>query len=330
VALLKLDNSTLRFLSTTLPAGADVWSVYVNGRAVKPLAEGGKLLIPLTSALGGEAEVELTYGARLASGWLGKRKVPGPTFDLPLQNVTWQLYLPPGPRYSGFGGTLTYQAEEGVDIIAYSPESYAQRNQVMMSAKAQKAAEVLQQGQEFSRQGRQVEARQALEEAVAYSQGDRSLNEDARIQFKSLARQQAVVGLAARRSAMKIQNNTAQQADVDQTLMYNGGNFSSDYGRQVQQSLGAKENDSLELVADKLLEQQVAASGEVHPVRVTLPLEGRCLTFQRELQVQPDAEMRVEFTAGRGRVMQGLFTGAIALALLGLLAGASWFAAPRD
>ena len=158
---------------------------------------------------------------------------------------------------------------------------------------------------------------------MAYSQGDRGLNEDARIQFQSLARQQAVVGLAARRSAMKIRNNTAQQQDLDQAQLYNGGNFSADFSQQVQQSLGAKEKDSLETVADKLLEQQVAAGGEVHPVRVTLPLEGRCLTFTRALQVQPDATIQVEFTAGHGRLAKLLTSSGLAALLVGLYSAAA-------
>ena len=330
LALLKIEQSSLRFLGATLPEGAEVWSAFVNGRAVRPLTENGRWLIPMTAAAGGSAEVELTYGARLSGGWLGRRKVPGPTFDLPLQHVSWRLYVPPGATCRGFGGTLNYQSGELVADAAFSPESYEQLNRVLLTAKAEKAAQVLQLGNQYVLQGRQQEAKQALEEAVAYSQGDRGLNEDARIQFQSLARQQAVVGLAARRSAMKIRNNTAQQQDLEQAQQYNGGNFSSDFSRQVQQSLGAKEKDSLEAVADKLLEQQVAASGDVHPVRVTLPLEGRCLAFSRELQVQPDAPIEVEFTALSGAWLHGLAATGFGALLVGLFTAAGGLGLRRD
>lgn len=315
IATLKLDNGNLRFLRATLPAGADVWSVFVNGRAVKPLTEKDQLLIPMVSAGGGAAEVEVMYGARLTAGWTGKRNVPGPSFDLPLQNVTWKLFVPPSQSYRGFGGTLIYREDESMPWAVYSPENYEQLNGLIIADNNRKAAQILQQGQELSKAGRNVEAKQALEQAIAYSQGDRSLNEDARIQFKGLARQQTVAGIAARRSQMKVQLNSATADDLVQTTQFNSGNFTADFGAQVQQRLGAKENDSLQLVADKLLEQQVAASGEVHPVRVTLPLEGRVLTFTRELQVQPDAEMRVEFITGSGRVVQWLISGGIALGL---------------
>jgi hypothetical protein len=206
------------------------------------------------------------------------------------------------------------------------PSSYEQLNRVLSSAKTQKAAQVLQQGNEYWKQGRQAEARQAMEEAVAYSQGDRGLNEDARIQFQSLARQQAVVGLAARRSALKIRpQRRRRQQDLEQAQQFNAGNFSADFSRQVQQALGAKEKDSLVALADRLLEQQVAAGGAVHPVRVTLPAEGRCLTFARELQVQPDAPIKwssrpaaaggrdIYSAPGLGLVLVGLFAGAAGL-----------------
>lgn len=311
----KLENSNLRFLRAKLPDGADIWSVFVNGRAVKPLTEKDKLLIPMTSASAGATEVELTYGSRISGGLLGRRDVPGPSFDLPLQNVTWRMYVPPGVDYRGFDGTLTYREDESVPWTVFSPESYEQINRVLITANTKKAAEVMQQGQEFSKAGRNDLAKQALEEAISYSQGDRSLNEDARIQFKSLARQQAVAGIASRRSAMKVNLNAATAEDVQQTLSFNGGNYSSDFGTQVQQRLGEKENDSLSRVADKLLEQQVAAGGEVHPVRVTLPMEGRVLTFVRELQVQPDSEMRVEFVTGSGALLRWLITGGIAFGI---------------
>lgn len=321
LASLKLDNSNLRFLRAKLPAGADVWSAFVNGRAVKPLTEGDRLLIPMTSASAGATEVELTYGSKLA-GATSHKEVPGPAFDLPLQNVTWRMYVPPGAQYRGFGGTLIYREELSAAQAVFSPENYEQVNRLLAADNTKKAVQILQQGQELSKAGRNDMAKQALEEAIAYSQGDRSLNEDARIQFKSLARQQAVAGIAARRSAMKVLNNAATAEDVQQTLSFNGGNYSADFGAQVQQRLGAKESDSLSLVADKLLEQQVAAGGEVHPVRVTLPAEGRLLTFTRELQVQPDAEMMVEFVAGSGALVRWSITGGIALGFL-LLFGLS-------
>jgi hypothetical protein len=328
-ASLQLQNCQLRFLPARLPKGAVVWSVFVGGRAVRPLSEGDRLLIPTTSVAGGDARVEIMYGARLPTGWFGKREVPGPAFDLPLQNVTWRLYVPPGAWYRSFGGSLTYREGTGTPAAIFTPETYEARNRFIFTDNMRKATEVLQQGQELSKAGRQVEAKQALEEAIAYSQGDRGLNEDARIQFRSLARQQAVVGLATRRSNMKIASNAALPEDIAQSQQFNAGNFSADVGRQVEQNLGAKESDSLGLVADKLLDQQVAAAADVHPVRVTMPLEGRILTFDRELQVQPDADLRVWFTAGTGRLLNTLIALAIGLAALALFSGCTRFALVR-
>ena len=77
------------------------------------------------------------------------------------------------------------------------------------------------------------------------------------------------------------------------------------------------------------MDQQVAASGEVHPVRVTIPQEGRLLTFTRELQVQPDSEMRIEFTAGSGAATGWIVTGCIALAIAMLFGFAARFAFGR-
>ena len=44
-----------------------------------------------------------------------------------------------------------------------------------------------------------------------------------------------------------------------------------------------------------MLDQQQAASVEVHPIRVVMARQGSPLQFERALQLQPDAEMWVEF-----------------------------------
>ena len=43
------------------------------------------------------------------------------------------------------------------------------------------------------------------------------------------------------------------------------------------------------------MEQQQAAAGVVQPIRITLPIHGRQLTFARQLQVNPASELEVTF-----------------------------------
>ena len=151
-------------------------------------------------------------------------------------------------------------------------------------------------GEQYARQGKQKLARQSLESALNYSKGRADVNEDARIQYNNLIQQQAVVGLVGRRNALREgQNIQAEQqsAQAGQALKP-----AQDAGAQAQ--LSAKENDSLRSLSQKMLWQQEAAAGVAQAIRVTLPEHGRRLDFARSLQVDPNADMAVEFKSFGG------------------------------
>lgn len=300
-AVLTLDPGTLRFLEMTVPEGGEVWSVFLNGRAASPLFENGRHMIPIERGASGAAVVDVIYGHRGGAGGLwARREVRGPTFNLPLADIEWELYVPPQYRYLGFGGTLVPAPGGTVDVAAFRPEDYDRMNKKLIADNNGLAVQVLEQGAELWRRGQTVGARQAFEAAVAYSQGKQDLNEDARIQYRNLAKQQAVVVLANRRSALKAANNVADESGREQMRGFNDGNWSSDYARKIEASLGAKESESLGLVAEKLLDQQQAAGAEIRPIRITVPVQGRRLVFRRDLQIKPGAEMIVTFRAAGG------------------------------
>ena len=319
-AMLTLDPGTLRFLEMTAPEGGEVWSVFLDGRAVSPLFENGRHLIPLEHGGTGAASVDVIVGHRGGAGGLwARREVRGPSFNLPLADIEWELYLPPQYRYLGFGGTLVPSPGGAVEAVAFRPEDYDRMNKKLIADNNGMAVQVLEQGAELWRRGQTVEARQAFESAVAWSQGQQDLNEDARIQFRNLAKQQAVVVLANRRNALKAANNAVDDSGREQLRGFNDGNWSADYARKVEASLGAKESESLGVVAEKLIEQQQAAGAEIRPIRITVPVQGRRLVFRRDLQIQPGAEMLVTFRAAGGPWGGALATAGILAALAAVL-----------
>ena len=136
----------------------------------------------------------------------------------------------------------------------------------------EKAKQVMALGEQYARTGNQKLARKSLESAITYSQSRQDLNEDARVQYHNLIQQQAVVGLADRRKAVRASQNI-----------------------QVEQPAATpRETDSLRIVSEKILRQQDAAAGVAQAIHVTIPEYGRRLNFHRALQVEPDAGMYVE------------------------------------
>lgn len=326
---LQLNVGSLRALEANLPEGSVVWSVFVNGAAVTPLKKDGELLVPLESVrMTGDATMEITYATIAGKGHLfGKQRLMGPRFNVPLSDVRWDVYVPAGFKYHGFGGTLLYKPEWHQDgVVAYN---YEEETRNTMLANSVRAEEVLKKGEDLWKEGKQAQAKQALKEAVVFSQGQQGLNEDARIQYRNLMRQQAVVGFFNRRSALKKSRNVQDEVEagaVGQSLapaqQVQQGEWTADYGRQVEQQLDAKDVGNLNKVADKLLEQQAAAQVRANPIRITMPILGQHLAFHRELQIHPDSEMAVEFKASSGRWGQVLAAVASGMLVLGLLFGA--------
>lgn len=320
---MKLNVGSLRALAATLPKNAIAWSVFVNGAAVAPLKERGKLLIPLESArAAGDAVIEVTYAAPADTrGGSGHQRIEGPQFNVPLANVNWSLYAPDGKRYYGFKGTMTHKTEAGDGIFAYGAEQYEQETRKRVTESNLRAEAVLKKGEKLWKEGKRAEAKQALEQAVNFSQGQQELNEDARIQYRNLMRQNTIVGFNDRRAALKKSQNAYEiETQINQVPQQAGqqGQWSADFGRQVEQQLDAKDLDNLNKVADKMLEQQAAAQVRATPIRVTLPVQGVRLPFYRELQIHPDSEMAVEFNTSDGRWLRRLGAAGAALGLLAL------------
>jgi len=323
--VMQMNVGTLRFLEVTLPPAAKSWSAFVGGAAAAPLKDHGKLLIPLDGARSvGNASVELSYVSMAGVGqFFGHQRIEGPRFNVPLANVRWDLYAPSGYRYYGFDGTMTYKSEWRQDgIIAFDAAQYETQNKAAYLANNSMAESILKEGESLWKQGKQAEAKQALKQALVFSQGKQELNEDARIQYRNLMRQQAVVGFYNRRAALKKSRNVVDQEDAapqtqqQAAQQVNEGQWTADYGRQVEQKLDAKDTDNLNLVADKMLEQQNAAQIHANPIRVTVPVQGIHLPFSRELQINPGVDMVLEFKASGGRIWGWLATMGAALILI--------------
>jgi len=109
-AVYNIKNRSKQYLDIKLPKGASIWSTFVDGKAVKPAkTEEGKILLPLTKNEGKDRSfpVEIVYETKGPRFFLfGGLKLTSPVFDIPLTNVTWNVYLPFGYNYHNLGGNL--------------------------------------------------------------------------------------------------------------------------------------------------------------------------------------------------------------------------------
>src|SRR6185503_11782895 len=112
---LEMQPGDKRLLHLTLPADAKFWFAFVNQNGVWPWRDQDRILIPLEQQSRAEkpTSVELFYSSRIGSP--GGRKLDlsllGPKFDLPLENITWQVYLNEKWRLADWAGTLQLQED---------------------------------------------------------------------------------------------------------------------------------------------------------------------------------------------------------------------------
>jgi hypothetical protein len=203
----------------------------------------------------------------------------------------------------------------------FSMREYNDTTRQQQETDKKKAQSVLAQGEQFAREGKQMKAKRAFESAMNYSQGQADINEDARIQYQNLMTMNGMVGLWNRRKQVRqLQNVQEAPGPAQQSLQIaQGGNYDREFAAQVEQSLSVEESDSLRKVAEKILNQQVAAAGVAEAIRVTVPEHGRALRFQRGLQIKPKAEMAVTFRSVSNRLAGRILAPVPGLLLFGLV-----------
>lgn len=120
-------NNQRNFVKVTLPAGATVWSVLLQGKPIRPgQSPDGSLLLPLEKSRGGEDApafaVEILYLAK-APAWeeKGREKVTLPALDLPISRTGLLLYYPPLFHVTAEPGTFRTQEYVNPTSAALAP-----------------------------------------------------------------------------------------------------------------------------------------------------------------------------------------------------------------
>ena len=137
--LYSVRNNRNQFLRLMMPAGAEIWSVAVNGNNVSPAKdEGGNVLIPLVRSASQSSElasfpVEIVYVEKPsapapASGTLTV-KLPTCGMGVPVMHVMYNFYAPAEGKYtlgwgaSGFSGPLRLVEEFSTLSTGPGPEA---------------------------------------------------------------------------------------------------------------------------------------------------------------------------------------------------------------
>ncbi len=292
---LNLVPGDKRLLSFALPSGARFWFAFVNQNGVWPWREQSQILIPLEqqSRPDGPTSVEIFYSSRIGSP--GGRNLDlslvGPKIDLPLENITWQVYLNEKWRLTDWKGTLQLQEDSRIEApVAVDLQSYLQNEVSLKREKTKAAEEMLAMGNTLLERGDPQKARRAFQSAFGLSTHDDAFNEDARVQLHNLKLQQALIGLNVRQGAAAGQTDPNKFRDLRDRKAVN---YTQQEAKQIIEGNTGEDNAALMRLAERLIQQQDAAVSSPTAIRASIPQQGRLLTFRRTVQVDPFADLGI-------------------------------------
>jgi hypothetical protein len=319
-----------RLLKLTLPKGANFWFAFVNQSGVWPWREQDRILIPLEQqSRGGKAiPVEVFYSSRV--GATGNRtldlELVAPKFDLPLENLTWNVSLSDKWRLKNWTGSLQLQQEEVVPrATTVDLQTYLQNEGRQQRERTKEAEELMAAGNSALELGDPQQARRAFQTAYGLSTSDAAFNEDARVQLHNIKLQQALVGLNVRQAA----------AAGDPAAL--GGKFRDLRGRKevnyTQQDAKdiidrntADDNAAYMRLAERIIQQQDAAVSSPAAIRASIPEQGRVLTFKRAVVVDTWADLKIHLAATAAKAASWGVRILILAASLLILAAFAWAA----
>jgi len=283
---LSIRNNGRQFLEVALPRGAQVWSAFVAGRAVRPSLREGRLLLPLEqTADDASVAVELTYvSAEQFPRTRGEVGLASPALDVPVKAARWELYLPPDYRYSKFEGTMTRTTTTAPVVTSFSLVDYSQ---------------VEHKQTEERRRDVQVSLGKAKSELA------RGNVKNAQMAFSQLRERYGAVADGDARGVKELEAelNRAQSSNLilgQQEVLRNNADFLGRFAGQqaeLQQQVLNYQNAAAEQQFTKLQQAQEVRAATVRPLRVNLPTHGLRHAFEQVLQTEVGKPMVIRFAA---------------------------------
>jgi hypothetical protein len=327
-ARLEMVPGDKRLLHFTLPKGARFWFAFVNQNGVWPWTEQDRILIPLEqqSRTDKPMTVELYYSSKIGNpgGSELDLELLGPKFDLPLENISWRVYLNEKWRLADWKGTLQLQEEQRVKApVSVDVQGYLQAEAAQNRDKTRQAEEYLSMGNTLLERGDPAQARRAFQSAYGLSTHDSAFNEDARVQLHNLKLQQALVGLNVRQAAA---GGEAAPAPANLKELRNRKDvaYTQQEAKQIIDANTAEVNDNFMRLAERLIQQQDAAVTAPAAIRAAIPQQGRLLTFRRAVQVDTFTDLRLNLEAKAVRAASGGVRLGTLAGIFALLAVVGW------
>jgi hypothetical protein len=332
-ARLEILPGDKRLLNLTLPKGASFWFAFVNDNGVWPWRAPDNIgyLIPLEQQSRSDkpTTVEVFYSCQAGAAHSRSLDLEllAPKFDLPLENITWQVSLSDKWQVKHWNGSLQLEQQVDVAKTAVDLQTYMQNEVAQRQQRTKEAEDFLNAGNTALQNGDPQQARRAFQSAYGLSTHDAAFNEDARVQLHNIKLQQALVGLNVRQAAAA-GDPSAISGKLRDLSDGKGANYSQQEAKDIIDRNSADDNAAYMRLAEKLIQQQDAAVSSTTALRANIPEQGRMLTFKRSVVVDKEADLRIGLEADSVQSVSGWTRIEILLCTLVVLAAISGLAKP--
>jgi len=306
-----VEKSTLRVV---IPEGATLINTFVNGQSAGVVREeegasndkkGGSdprayMFYVLPPEEDGPAEVSIAWSLPATDG--KKFQLAGPSLNIPLQNIKWEVILPTGHTATGVGGTLDLIGDS--EDIHYNLSDYIKQQRAQQRMESEDANRLMVQANQWKAAGEQEKARSAYSKLSRKSNLSAAVNEDARVQLHELQSQRTRLSLATRSQRNYFfnvgedpsfsRNKSLENAADRNPLLQGKTNYDPDDFEVLIAGNSSVETANDNRITARLVSQQIAAEPASQAIEITLPGEGHRMTFGRSVQVDGNTPLELE------------------------------------
>jgi hypothetical protein len=315
------EKGTLRL---RLPSGADLYNVLVNDEGASLVRQGEEWLFYVFPAADSLAPATVRFVYAAAAG--ETMKLEGPSLNVPMENLSWRVLIPDGWRLRDYHGDFEWKMENRVG--SFRLENYEDYVNTRKANSSAEAIALFDQASNWISQGDQEKASIALGNAARNGLLDEASNEDARVQLRELRTQQAVLGLNTRRQKLFLDNKSQsgaynqqlEQAALANPLLQGKSNYDPKQFDRFIEGNTADENAALQVIAQRIVNQQLAVEPAPSGLEISVPERGSMLTFGRSIQVDGGKPMHLQLSLEREqKTRYAMVVGLCALIAAGLL-----------
>jgi hypothetical protein len=274
----------------------------------------------------------LFYSCQIGSAGRGNLNLEllAPKFDLPLENITWRVSLSEKWKVKKWSGSLQLQSEELIPQLAVlDVQNYLQTENLQQQQRTKKAEDLLAVANTALAQGEPQEARRAFQSAFGLSTHDPAFNEDARVQLHNIKLQEALVGLNVRQAA-STGDAGALGGKLRELRDRKVANYTQQDAKDIIERGTSDENAAFMRLAERLIQQQDAATTTPAALHASIPERGTVLTFKRAVLVDPWAALKIDIKAGPVATPAWLIRGSVMAVTFLVLFGLTWIGRGRE